>query len=115
MFRANACNEHGKGAVAPAQSVQSVASLNFTVLKPPAGVAAEALVQASQQPRGKQIMAPLRGVQFIEGRPPSATVQNGVLVLKLDVSRGDWSGRPSSRRILNVVVTSVPVGSTARR
>ncbi|MCR6658161.1 MAG: DUF4908 domain-containing protein [Asticcacaulis sp.] len=80
-----------------------------------AGVAAEALVQASQQPRGKQIMAPLRGVQFIEGRPPSATVQNGVLVLKLDVSRGDWSGRPSSRRILNVVVTSVPVGSTARR
>ena len=80
-----------------------------------AGVAAEALVQVSQQTRGKQIMAPVRSVQFIEGRPPSASLQNGILVLKLDISRGDWSGRPSSRRIFNVILTSAPVGSSARR
>ncbi len=80
-----------------------------------AGVAAEALVQVSQQSRGKQIMAPIRTVQFIEGRPPSASLQNGILVLKLDISRGDWSGRPSSRRIFNVILTSAPVGSSARR
>ncbi len=80
-----------------------------------AGVTAEALVQVSQQARGKQTMSQVRSVQFIEGRPPSATLQNGILVLKLDVSRGDWSGRPSSRRIFNVILTSAPVGSTARR
>ena len=80
-----------------------------------AGVTAEALVQVSQQIRGKQIMAPVRTVQFIEGRPPSASLQNGILVLKLDVSRGDWTGRPSSRRIFNVILTSASVGSTARR
>ncbi|WP_235074126.1 DUF4908 domain-containing protein [Asticcacaulis sp. AC466] len=80
-----------------------------------ADVTADALIRVSAQSRGKQILAPIQSVQFIEGRPPSASIQNGVLVLKLDISRGYWGGRPSSKRIFNLIVTTYPVGNTARR
>lgn len=75
-----------------------------------ADVTAQALVRVSQQNRGRKILEPIHSVEFVEGRPPSATVQNGVLVMKLDTSRGMWGGRVSSKRIVNVVMAGYTIG-----
>lgn len=73
-------------------------------------VASDAIVEAAGiQSRTRRALDGVREVQFIEGRPPSATVVNGALVLKLDSSRGTWGGRPSSRRIFNVLITTFQV------
>lgn len=74
-----------------------------------ADVASNALVQIALQTKGRSQLGPLHGVQFVEGRPPSATVTNGVLVMKLDTSRGSWGGHVSSKRIVNVIMTSYSV------
>ena len=74
-----------------------------------ADVTSAALVKVAAQNNGKHVLQPIQQVQLIEGRPPSATVTNGVLVLKLDVSRGNWGGRPSSKRIVNVLMASYNV------
>lgn len=71
-----------------------------------ADVASSALVQVALQTKGRNLLAPVHGVQFVEGRPPSATVTNGILVMKLDVSRGSWGGHVSSKRIINVITTT---------
>lgn len=79
-----------------------------------AQVTADALSHIASQPRGRKALDPVRGVQFIEGRPPSATLDNGVLVLKLDVERGLWGGHVSSKRIANVVMASYGVTDAGR-
>ena len=74
-----------------------------------ADVTSAAFVKIAAQTNGKHVLQPIQQVQLVEGRPPSATVTNGVLVLKLDVSRGTWGGRPSSKRIVNVLMASYNV------
>ena len=68
-------------------------------------VTADALVQIASQMGGRPSIDKLHEVHMIEGRPPSAHIENGVLVIKLDVSKGTWGGHPSSKRIMNVVMT----------
>ncbi len=73
-------------------------------------IAAEAIVEAAAiQAQNHRALDSVREVQFVEGRPPSATISHGMLVLKLDPSRGTWGGRPSSKRIFNLLVTSYTV------
>ncbi|WP_040410017.1 DUF4908 domain-containing protein [Asticcacaulis sp. AC402] len=74
-----------------------------------ADVTSVALVQVALQGKGKQRLGGVESVQFVEGRPPSATVTNGVLVMKLDVSRGSWGGHVSSKRIVNVIMSDYSV------
>ncbi|EGF91205.1 hypothetical protein ABI_26200 [Asticcacaulis biprosthecium C19] len=74
-----------------------------------ADVTSSALVQVALQSKGKQRLTGVESVQFVEGRPPSATLTNGVLVMKLDTSRGNWGGHVSSKRIVNVILTSYSV------
>lgn len=71
-------------------------------------VAADALVAAAglQSARRNDPLDSIHEVQLIDGRPPSATIVKDTLVLKLDASRGTWGGHPSSKRILNVLITS---------
>ena len=71
-----------------------------------ADVASNALVTLASQVKGHERLAPVHGVQFVEGRPPSATITDGVLVMKLDISRGSWGGHVSSKRIINVITAS---------
>jgi hypothetical protein len=70
-------------------------------------VTADALVQIANQADGRHSLDKLHEVHLIEGRPPSAYMDNGVLVVKLDPSRGQWGGHPSSKRIMNIVMTGL--------
>lgn len=72
-------------------------------------VTSNAIVHVAAQNRGRQSLSGLREVQFVEGRPPSARLEKGVLTLKLDVSRGAWGGHVSSKRIINVLQTSYSI------
>jgi len=67
-------------------------------------VTADALVQIASQADTRHSLDKLHEVHLIEGRPPSAHIDNGVLIIKLDPSRGTWGGHPSSKRIMNVVM-----------
>ncbi len=70
-------------------------------------VTSSAIVRVALQARGKQSMQGVHEVQFVEGRPPSAYIDNkGVLVMKLDTSRGTWAGHVSSKRVVNVLMAS---------
>ncbi|MGA9657521.1 MAG: DUF4908 domain-containing protein [Asticcacaulis sp.] len=75
-----------------------------------ADLTADALIRVSALKSKQKLVAPIRSVEFIEGRPPEVYMDKDVLVLKLDVSRGDWSGRPSSKRISNVIMASFSRG-----
>jgi hypothetical protein len=77
-------------------------------------VTADALTHIASQPSGRKALDPVHGVQFVEGRPPSATLNNGVLVLKLDIDRGIWGGHVSSKRITNVVMASYGLADADR-
>lgn len=79
-----------------------------------AQVTADALVSVALQTRGRKALAPVHSVQFVEGRPPSATLDDGVLVLKLDVQRGLWGGHVSSKRISHVVMASYAIDDARR-
>lgn len=79
-----------------------------------AQVTADALVRVASQPRGRKALDPVRSVQFIEGRPPSATLNNGTLVMKIDPDRGLWGGHVSSKRIANVVMASYGIADAGR-
>ena len=79
-----------------------------------AQVTADALSHIANQPRGRRALDPVHGVQFVEGRPPSATLSNGVLILELDIERGLWGGHVSSKRITNVVMASYGVADAGR-
>ena len=61
-----------------------------------------ALVNLSRQHNGQAVVSKVREVLLTEGRPPSVNLKEGVLELKLDVSRG-WGGRPSSHRVMDVI------------
>ncbi len=74
-------------------------------------VTSEAIVAAAAlqgQGRNHPLDA-VHEVQLIDGRPPSAMVNNGTLIVKLDASRGTWGGHPSSKRIINVLVTAYSI------
>ena len=71
-----------------------------------ATVASDALIQAGEQGDARKALEGLHEVRFIEGRPPSARLDNGVLTLKLDPSRGTWGGHVSSKRIVKVLSAS---------
>ena len=66
-----------------------------------------ALIQVASQADSRHALDKLHEVDLIEGRPPSAHIENGVLIVKLDPSRGAWGGHPSSKRIMNVVMTGL--------
>ena len=68
-------------------------------------VTTDALLQVASQPNTRHSLDKLHEVHLIEGRPPGAHIDNGVLIIKLDPSRGTWGGHPSSKRIMNVVMT----------
>jgi len=70
-------------------------------------VTTDALVQIASQTDSRHALDKLHEVYLIEGRPPSAHIDNGVLIIKLDPSRGTWGGHPSSKRIMNVVMTGL--------
>ncbi|ESQ88710.1 hypothetical protein ABAC460_14770 [Asticcacaulis sp. AC460] len=74
-----------------------------------ADVTSSALVQVALQSKGKQRLTGVESVQFVEGRPPSATLTDGVLIMKLDTSRGAWGGHVSSKRIVNIILTTYSV------
>ncbi len=67
-------------------------------------VAADALVQIAVQADTKRALNRLHEVYFMEGRPPSAHIEKGVLIIKVDPDKGAWGGHPSSKRIMNVVM-----------
>ena len=76
----------------------------ITLFAETASVATDALIQVASQADSRHALDKLHEVYLIEGRPPSAQVDNGVLIIKLDPSRGTWGGHPSSKRIMNVVM-----------
>ncbi len=79
-------------------------------------VTSEALAKVALQNHGRQMLAPVHDVQFVDGRPPSASLDSkGTLTLKLDASRGAWGGHPSSKRIMNVIVVSYSIAANDRR
>ncbi|WP_443749660.1 DUF4908 domain-containing protein [Asticcacaulis solisilvae] len=78
----------------------------ITLFADAATVASDALIQASEQSDARHALDGLHEVRFVEGRPPSAHFDNGVLVLKLDPSRGTWGGHVSSKRIVKVLSAS---------
>jgi hypothetical protein len=67
-------------------------------------VTTDALVQVASQGDTRHSLDKLHEVHLIEGRPPGARIDNGVLIIKVDPSRGTWGGHPSSKRIVNVVM-----------
>ena len=71
-----------------------------------ATVTADALIQAGEQGDTRRALDGLHEVHFVEGRPPSARFENGVLIMKLDTSRGTWGGHVSSKRIVKVLSAS---------
>ena len=78
-------------------------------------VTSDALAKVALQNHGRQMLSPVRQVQFVDGRPPSATLDRGTLTLKLDASRGAWGGHPSSKRIMNVIMTSYSIADNDHR
>ncbi len=68
-------------------------------------VAADALLRVAGQADTRHSLDRLHEVHLIEGRPPGARIEKGVLIIKLDPSRGTWGGHPSSKRIMNVVMS----------
>ena len=70
-------------------------------------VTTDALLQVASQADTRHSLDKLHEVHLIEGRPPSAYIENGILFVKLDPSRGTWGGHPSSKRIMNVVMTGL--------
>jgi len=78
-------------------------------------VTSDALAKVALQSHGRQMLTPVHQVQFVDGRPPSASLDKGTLTLKLDASRGAWGGHPSSRRIMNLIMTSYSVADNDRR
>ncbi len=77
-------------------------------------VTSNAIVRVALQSRGRRTLDTVREVHFVEGRPPSARIEKGVLVMKLDTSRGTWGGRVSSKRIMNVLMTSYSIADDRR-
>jgi hypothetical protein len=77
----------------------------ITLFAETASVATDALVQITSQADTRHSLDRLHEVYLMEGRPPSAKIDKGVLVIKLDPSKGAWGGHPSSKRIVNVVMT----------
>jgi hypothetical protein len=77
----------------------------ITLFAETASVATDALVQIASQADTRHSLDRLHEVYLMEGRPPSAKIDKGVLVIKLDPSKGAWGGHPSSKRIVNVVMT----------
>lgn len=73
-----------------------------------------AIVRVSLQSYGKQALSGLREVHLVDGRPPSARMDQGVLTLKLDASRGPWAGHVSSRRVVNVLTASFSIADRRR-
>ncbi len=71
-----------------------------------ATVASDALIQAAERSDSRHALDALHEVRFIEGRPPGARFDNGILVMKLDPSRGTWGGHVSSKRIVKVLSAS---------
>ncbi len=67
-------------------------------------VAADALLQVASQADSRHSLDKLHEVYLMEGRPPGAHIEKGVLIIKLDPSKGTWGGHPSSKRIMNVVM-----------
>ena len=80
-----------------------------------ASVTSEAIVQVAGQSQGRRVLEQVRVVHFMDGRPHSASLDKGVLTLKLDVSRGTWGGRPSSKRISNLILTSYSLADNDHR
>jgi hypothetical protein len=78
-------------------------------------VTSAAIVRVAQTSRtsGRKL-ANIREVHFVEGRPPSVRVEKGVLVMKLDPSRGNWGGRVSSKRVVNVLTASYSIADDRR-
>ena len=68
--------------------------------------ATSAIVTISKEFQGQKTLSRVREVRLIEGRPPGVKLQDGVLELKLDPSRG-YAGRPSSRRVSQAIRMSV--------
>jgi hypothetical protein len=68
-------------------------------------VASDALVQIAGG-ASRRTLDRLHEVHLIEGRPPGAHVEKGVLIIKVDPEKGAWGGHPSSKRILNVMLAS---------
>ncbi len=77
-------------------------------------VTTAAIVRASLQSHGKQALDGLREVHFVDGRPPSARMEKGVLIMKLDASRGPWAGHVSSKRVVNVLTASFSIAERQR-
>lgn len=77
----------------------------ITLFAETASVATDALVQIASQGDTRHSLDRLHEVYMMLGRPPSAKLEKGVLVIKLDPSKGAWGGHPSSKRIVNVVMT----------
>jgi hypothetical protein len=76
----------------------------ITLFAESVSVTTDALLQVAAQADTRHSLDKLHEVHLIEGRPPGAHIQNGVLIVKLDPSRGIWGGHPSSKRIMNVVM-----------
>ena len=72
-------------------------------------VASDAIVAAAALQGHSHPLDAVHEVQLVDGRPPSASVSNGTLTLKLDASRGTWGGHPSSKRIINVLITTYSI------
>ena len=68
-------------------------------------VTADALMQIAGQSDTRHSLDRLHEVHLIEGRPPGARIEKGVLIVKLDPAKGTWGGHPSSKRIMNVVMS----------
>ncbi len=77
-------------------------------------VTSSAIVRVAQNSRSGRKLANIREVHFVEGRPPSVRVEKGILVMKLDSSRGAWGGRVSSKRISNVLTASYSIADDRR-
>lgn len=69
-----------------------------------ASVATDALTQVASQASSRHALDKVHEVYMIEGRPPGAHIEKGVLIIKLDPSKGTWGGHPSSKRIMSVVM-----------
>lgn len=70
-------------------------------------VTTEAIISVSHHRRGADILRNVEKIELFEGRPPSVTLKDGVLRLKLDTQRGIWGGRPSSKRISQVLIGGI--------
>jgi hypothetical protein len=77
-------------------------------------VTSSAIVRVAQTSRGGRKLPNIREVHFVEGRPPSVRVEKGILVMKLDSSRGAWGGRVSSKRVVNVLTASYSIADDRR-